>query len=67
MNEVAKPAPHTSLPAVQATARFSEIGDGGEFAVDGARSVPAAIEGVAGLLGRVFVFEAGVDVTNEVC
>ena len=67
MNKIAKSSPHTSFAAVEATTRFSEIGDGGELAVDGARGIPTAIEGVAGLLGGIFVFEAGVDVADEVC
>ena len=67
MDEIAEPAPHASFPAVEAATGFSEIGDGGQLAVDGARGVPAAVKGVAGLLGRVFVFEAGVDVADEVC
>ena len=29
MYEIAEPAPHTSFPTVEPTARFSEIGDGG--------------------------------------
>ena len=66
VDEIAESAPHAPFAAVQPAARFSEIGDGGEFAIDGARGVPAAVEGVAGLLGRVFVFEAGVDVADEV-
>ncbi len=66
MNKIAESAPHTSFPTVEAATRFSEIGDGGELAVDGARGVPAAVEGVAGLLGRVFVFEARVDIADKV-
>lgn len=66
MNEIAEASPDTAFAAVQTTAGFSEIGDGGELAVDGARGVPAAVEGVAGLLGRVFVLEARVDVADEI-
>ena len=64
MDEIAEPAPHAPFAAVEAAAGFAEVGDGGEFAVDGAGGVPAAVEGVAGLLGRVFVFEARVDVAD---
>lgn len=66
VNEIAEPAPHTSFPAVEPTTRFSEIGDGGQLAVDGAGGVPAAVEGVTGGLGGVFVFEAGVDVADQI-
>ena len=62
MDEVAEPAPHATLAAVQAAARFPEVRHGAEFAVDRARGVPAGVERVAGFLGRVFVFEACVDV-----
>ncbi len=65
--EVAKPAPHAPFPAIEPTARFSEIGDGGKFAVDGPGGVPATVEGVAGLLRRVFVLEARVDVADQIC
>jgi hypothetical protein len=64
MNEIAETASDTSLPAIQPTARFAEIRDGGELAVDGAGGVPAAVECIAGFLCGVFVFEACVDVTN---
>lgn len=65
--EVAEPTPHAALPAVEPTTRFSEVGHGGQFAVDGPRGVPARIERVAGFLGGVFVFEARVDVADEIC
>ena len=67
MDEVAEAAAHAALPAVQPAAGFAEIRDGGELAVDGARGVPPAVEGVAGFLGRVFVLEACVDVADQVC
>jgi hypothetical protein len=67
MNEITEPAAHTAFPAVQPTTRFAEIGHGGELAVDGPRGVPARVERVAGFLRRVFVFEACVDVADEVC
>lgn len=66
MNEIAEPAPHTPFPAVEPAARFAEIGDGRKLAVDRAGGVPARVEGVAGLLGGIFVLEAGVDVADEV-
>lgn len=64
MDEIAKPAAHTTLPAVQATTRFAEIGDGAELAVDGPGRVPAAVERVAGRLRAILVFETGVYVAN---
>ena len=64
MYEIAEAPPHAAFAAVEPAARFPEIGDGGQFAVDGPRGVPAAVEGVAGFLGRVFVFEARVDVAD---
>lgn len=67
MDEIAEAAAHAAFAAVEAAARFAEIRDRGELAVDGAGGVPARVEGVAGLLGRVFVFEARVDVADEVC
>lgn len=67
MNEVAEPTPDAAFAAVEAAAGFAEVGDGAELAVYGAGGVPAGVEGVAGLLGRVFVLEAGVDVADEVC
>ena len=67
MYEIAETASHAPFPAVEPTARFPEISHGTELAVDGPRGVPARIEGVAGFLGRVFVFEAGVDVADEIC
>lgn len=67
MNKIAEPAAHAALPAVQAATRFAEIGDGGKFAVDGPRGVPARVERVTGFLRRVFVFETCVDVAYEVC
>lgn len=67
MYEIAEPAPHAPFPAVEPTARLSEIGDGRKFAVDGPRGVPATVERVAGLLRRIFVLEARVDVADEIC
>lgn len=64
MNEIAETTPDTAFPAVEPTTCFPEIRDGGEFAVYRAGGVPAAVESVAGGLGGVFVFEAGVDVAD---
>lgn len=68
MDEVAEAAPAAPLAAVQAetTARFSEVGDGRQLAVYGARRVPARVELIAGLLGGVFVLETGVDVADQI-
>lgn len=67
MNEVAEAAADTALTAIQPTAGFAEIRHGREFAVYGPAGVPAAVEGVAGFLGVLFVLEAHVDVADEIC
>lgn len=67
MNEIAEAATHTSLATIKATTSFAEIGDRGQFAVDRATGVPAGVERVAGFLAVFFVFEAYVDVTDEIC
>ena len=64
MYEIAEAAPDAALAAVEPAAGFAEVGDGRELAVDGAGGVPAAVEGVAGLLGRILVLEARVDVAD---
>lgn len=51
MYEIAEAAPDTPFATVEPTACFSEIGHRGQFAVDRAGSVPAAVERVAGGLG----------------
>ena len=66
MDEVAESPPDTALPAIQPTTRLSEICHWGQFAVDGPGGVPAGVEGVAGRLGGVFVFEARVDIADEI-
>lgn len=66
VDEIAEPAPHTALTTVKTTTGFPEVRHGTQLAVDGARSVPAAIEVVAGLLRRLLVLEARVDVANQV-
>jgi len=67
MYEVAEAAADAALARVEATAGFAEVGYGGEFAVDGAAGVPARVEGIAGFLRVFFVFEAYVDVADEIC
>jgi hypothetical protein len=64
MDEIAEAASHTAFSAVQSAASFAEIGDGRELAVDGASGVPARVQRVAGLLRRVFVLEAGIDIAD---
>jgi len=67
MDKVAEAAADTALATVETTAGLAEIGDGREFAVDGAAGVPARVERVAGFLRVFFVLEAHVDVADEVC
>lgn len=67
MNEIAEATAHATFAAVESAAGFPEVGHGRQFAIDRASSVPAAVECVAGGLRRVFVFEARVDVADEVC
>lgn len=66
VDEVAEAAADAALARVEAAAGLAEVGDGAELAVDGARGVPAAVELVAGGLGRLLVLEAGVDVADQV-
>ena len=67
MYEIAEAGPHAAFAAVQPAARFPEVGHGAQLAVDGARGVPARVERVARLLGGVFVFEARVNIPDEIC
>lgn len=67
MNKVAEAAADAALARVEAAAGLAEVGDGAELAVDGAAGVPAGVELVAGLLRGFLVFEARVDVADEVC
>lgn len=67
MDEVAEAAAHAALAAVEPAARFAEVRHGRQLAVDGSCRVPARVELVARLLGRVFVLEPRVYVANEVC
>ena len=64
VDEIAKARAHASFAAVQSAAGLAEIRDGTEFAVDRSSGVPARVQGVAGRLGGVFVFEARVDVAD---
>lgn len=66
VDEVAEAAADAALARVEAAAGLAEVGDGGQLAVDGPRGVPARVEVVAGLLGRLLVLEAGVDVADQV-
>ena len=66
MNEIAETASNTSFSTVQSAACFAEIGDRRELAVDGARRVPAGVQGVAGFLRGVFVLESRVDISYEI-
>ena len=66
MNEIAESASHASLPAVKPAASFAEIRDGRKLAVDGSRGIPARVKRVAGFLRAVFVFEARVDVADQI-
>lgn len=67
VDEIAEAAADAALARVKAAAGLAEVCNGAELAVYGARGVPAAVEGVGGDLGAVFVFESGVDVADEVC
>jgi len=66
MDEVAEAAAHAALATIEAATGFAEIGDGGQFAVDGATGVPATVERVAGFLAVFLVLEAHVDVADEI-
>ena len=43
MYEIAEPAADTALAAIEAAAGFTEVGDGGQFTVNGATGVPARV------------------------
>lgn len=66
MYEVAESTAHTALAAIEAAACFAEIGDGRQFAVDGATGVPARVESVASFLRVFFVLETDIDVADEI-
>lgn len=66
MYEIAEPSSLASFSRIQPTARFSEVCDGRKFAVYRSSSVPSLVELIAGLLGVLFVFKAGVDIANEI-
>lgn len=65
MNKVTKAAAHATFATVETTARLAEVGDGAELAVDGPGGVPAAIQIIAGLLRRLLVLEARIDVADQ--
>ena len=67
MDEITEAAAHATFAAVKSAASFAEVGHGRQFAIDRASGVPAAVERVAGGLRRVFIFEARVDVADEIC
>ena len=64
MYEIAEATPNAAFSAVEPTTCFPEVRDRGKLAVYGAGGVPAAVESVTSGLGGVFVFEAGVDVSD---
>jgi hypothetical protein len=64
VDEIAEAASYAAFPTIEPAACFTEVGYGRQLRVDRARGVPAGVEGVAGFLRRVFIFEAGVDVTD---
>lgn len=66
MNKVTEAATDTTFAAVETATGLAEVGDGTELAVNGPGGVPAAVELVAGTLGRVLVLEARVDVADQV-
>lgn len=66
MDEVAESASLAAFTRVEAAARLTEIGDWGKLDVERATAVPAGCEIVGGLLGAIFVLEAGVNVTDQV-
>jgi len=65
MYKIAEASTDAAFATIEPTARFSEIGNGGKFAVDGATGVPARVERVAGFLCIIFVLEARIDVADE--
>jgi len=65
MNEVTETAAHAALATVEATAGFSEVGDGRKFAVYRPRGIPARVKRVAGCLGVFLVLEPRVDISDE--
>ena len=66
MYKVAEAATNTALSRVETAAGFAKVGYGAELTVYRSRGVPAAVELVAGLLGRLFVLEASVDVSDQI-
>lgn len=66
VDEVAESAADAAIAAVESAAGLPEVGDRGQFAVDGAAGVPAIAESVASLLGVLLVLEPDVDVADEI-
>lgn len=67
MDKVAEAAADAALARVEATASFTEVGDGAQFAIYGSGGVPSAVEFIASLLSGIFVFETSVDIADEIC
>ena len=67
MHEVTETSAVTFTVLVLTTACFAEIRHGREFAVYRAAGVPAAVQCIASFLGVFLVFEADVDVADEIC
>ena len=66
VDEVTEAAADATFARVEAAARLTEVCDGAQLAVDRTTGVPARVKLVASFLGRVFVFEASVDVADEI-
>jgi hypothetical protein len=66
MYKIAEATSDTAFATIEATTRFSKIGDRGELAIDGSAGIPARVESVAGFLRVIFVFESCVDIADEV-
>lgn len=66
VDEVAEPTPHAALTTIESAASLAKVGHGAEFAVDGARGVPARIQRVARRLRALLVLEARVHVADQV-
>jgi hypothetical protein len=66
VDEVAEAAAHAAVARVEAAAGLPEVRHGRQLAVYGPPRVPARVERVAGLLRRVLVFEARVDIADQI-
>lgn len=65
MYKVTETSADTSLSTIESATSLSEICNRAEFAVDGSCSIPAAVQVIAGLLRRVLVLEARIDVADK--